>query len=365
MRVVVLPVAGLLLMIACSPAASPADSSQSAPSAAAASPTAGASSAAAWEECESLTSEDLSSPDPVGVTSSGPLELVQEVALAGEPVFLAYGAGAVWASGAAGELWRIDDSREATVSEVEAGATGPAWLAFAHDSLWFARMTDGVLVRYDPATESVVAEIQLEVSDRPMAIAADATSVWVANQLAGTVSQVDIATETVNQTIDLHDGGPADPGPSGVAVLGDQLWVSEHRADSVARIDLTTGEITRRCLGTPDPGRIAATSTDVWIAEIGGLLTQVDPTTAEVVARIEVPGRVFGEIAVGDDGLWMGNNSHVVLYDPAGGTVASVELAEETTDRQFPAGLAIAVGSGAAWTSNPAAFGLQRIEARP
>ena len=73
----------------------------------------------------------------------------------------------------------------------------------------------------------------------------------------------------------------------------------------------------------------------------------------------------YFEIKASDDSLWFGTSSHVVRYDPAAGTAAWVQLPDESTGRQFPAGLAIAIGPRAAWTSDPSKFGLLRIEEAP
>jgi streptogramin lyase len=144
--------------------------------------------------------------------------------------------------------------------------------------------------------------------------------------------------------------------------MGGALWVSEHHSDSVARIELPDGTVTRACLGSPDPGRIAATPTTVWVADIGGVVNRVDPATGTVAERLILPGLGGGPMASDGEELWIGTATHVVRLETVSGTLASVPLPPEAGNREFLGGLAIAVGPEAVYTTDPTGTGLLRID---
>ena len=329
------------------------------------SPTAGSSPRASvadeWETCPSAFRDELSPPEPVRIEPADTLRVTQRVELPGTPAFLAYGAGSVWATGVGGELWRLEAASGDLVGEMVAGTDPFIWPAFGHASLWFARPAEGVLVRLDPATNETF-QIELAAGDRPMAIAFDHSSAWVANQPANTVYRIDADTNEVILELDLREGGPSDSGPSGLGVLDETLWVSEHRSDSVARHDPATGTTDRACLGTPSPGRMTVTDDAVWIAEIGGLLTRVDPTTMTVTDRLEPPGIGVGELVARDGEIWMGNGTYVVKYDTERGTSRALAMPELSATSQNPGGLAITAGPDAVWATDPSGDRLLRIE---
>ena len=316
---------------------------------------------AAWSACPSAFRDELSPPEPVRLEPGDTLRITQSVELPGTPSFLAYGATSVWATGVEGELWRVDAATGELLDEITAGTDPFIWPAFGHDSVWFGRPAEGVLVRLDPDTNEKI-EIELAPGDRPMAIAFDDASTWVASQSANRLYRIDAQGNRVVLELDLRERGPIDAGPSGLGVLDGMLWVSEHRSDSVARYDPSTGKTDRACLGTPSPGRMAVTDDAVWIAEIGGLLTRVNPATLTVTDRLEVPGVGIGELAARDGEVWMGNGTYVVMYDTVSGTSRAIAMPELSPTSESPGGLAIAVGPEAVWATDPSGDRLLRIE---
>ena len=90
----------------------------------------------------------------------------------------------------------------------------------------------------------------------------DARKLYVSNRYAGTVSVIDFASRTVEQT--WRTGGSPDMG--GVTTDGKELWLSSRYSGEVLIIDTTTGDVTHRiAVGRgphglcvfPQPGRFS------------------------------------------------------------------------------------------------------------
>ena len=95
--------------------------------------------------------------------------------------------------------------------------TGPVALAAAAGSLWVANSLDATVSRVDLGTLAVRATIP--VGSGPTALAVDAGSVWVANQYSGTVSRIDPPHNRVLASV--HVGGS----PTSLTAARGRLWV--------------------------------------------------------------------------------------------------------------------------------------------
>ena len=188
---------------------------------------------------------------------------------------VAIGAGSVWRG-----LWpekydcgdsrimRIDLATNRIVAEIPVPVVGR--LAATDDAVWVA--SHGLLQRIDPATDSVVGNVQMP--DREIsAVTADANDVWAVTidpVSGGVLVRVDAATNRVVAKIPL---GPQITGYADeVAVAVGSVWVLGSR----------------------------------WIelenAEYGSDLIRVDPSTNEVAARIPVGGFHMVEA---EDAIWV------------------------------------------------------------
>ena len=293
------------------------------------------------------------------------------VPLPGPATFLTYGAGSIWAVGPRGTVWRVD-SRTGRLSDsyTLGEALGDAWPAFGHGSLWLARLGDGLLLRFDPRAERVVARIQLgRGSDRPMAIAFSPDAVWIANQPGNTITRVDARSNKLVETIDLTEGPdrPRESGPSGLAVVEDVLWISEHYAGSVARFPISGGPVVSVCHGSPSGGRLVATDDELWLADAGGpVVSRVRPVDGSVVERFIVPGPTAGEIAVDGNEVWLASGEYLVRFDADAGTIDGLAaLPAPAPGEGFPPGLTIALSPDAVWTTDPGRRVLLRFPRDP
>ncbi len=74
------------------------------------------------------------------------------------------------------------------------------------------------MTRIDPDNRSV--EEEVEVGDGPFGIAADSSSVWVANSCSDTVSQIDPSEMTEVRRLDVGSG------PLNVVSDDEHVWVT-------------------------------------------------------------------------------------------------------------------------------------------
>jgi YVTN family beta-propeller protein len=143
----------------------------------------------------------------------------------------------------------------------------PGALAAASGSVWVADELGGTVSRIDPARRRVVARIK--VGRMPTAIAAGAGAVWVANTGAGTVSRIDPATNRVAATYRV---GLA---PRALVVGAGAVWVADTGDGSVRRIDPADGRVTTVRRGLVDPLALTLTGRKLWITTNDGALVEV------------------------------------------------------------------------------------------
>jgi peptide/nickel transport system substrate-binding protein len=190
------------------------------------------------------------------------------------------------------------------------------------------------------STGHIFAAIPLSAS--PNAIAAGASSIWVAMSDRGAVSRIDPATNTVQQTI------PMPAGPSAVAVGGGFVWVA-NTLGTVAQIDPHTngGQVVGKPIRVGNvPSGIAYGLNAVWVANsVDNTVIRINPVTGIPGPPISVEGGADG-VAVGDGSVWVIGQSYGVLsrIDPAARTVAGTTSVNGA--------VAVAVGRDAVWVAS-------------
>jgi YVTN family beta-propeller protein len=187
----------------------------------------------------------------------------------------------------------------------------PSAIVAGHGAIWVYNDIDGTVTRIDPATNAVMATIPVATPLDPALpphdlpgmrqalpdLAIDATSIWAIKPEEQAVAQIDPETNTVVATIPL----PAKA--MSIASDGSSLWVALFASDSVARIDTATGEVVATIRNVPKPGAIAVAQDAVWVTNyMSNAVTRIDPTTNQVVTKVSViwPGAPFGDPAVYD-----------------------------------------------------------------
>ena len=118
------------------------------------------------------------------------------------------GAGAVWVTDSADDLLLRVDSAGQVIDRIPVGS-GPAGVTVGDGEVWVANQLDGTVSEVNPGAGTQVAMITAGIG--PSAIAFGYGSVWVANVTSDTLSRIDAATGEVSdhsagQRADRHRG---------------------------------------------------------------------------------------------------------------------------------------------------------------
>jgi len=139
-------------------------------------------------------------------------------------------------------------------------------LAATQDAVWIAaaRSNKGVVLRIDPKTKRVIA--QIHTGTWPAALAADNAGVWAVNTAPfykrGTLVRVDATTNRrVGRAV------PLGRSPSGLAVGAGTVWVADALEGTVRRID-------------PVRRRVVATMSRPASARCGSRTGRENPSTS-------------------------------------------------------------------------------------
>lgn len=271
----------------------------------------------------------------------------------------------VWTMALDGRLDRRDPSTLEITGTVSIPDSSP--IAVAGDTVWVADGVDGSVLRIDGTTLDTTAEIStgIAVEDdvwrsgalgmhagerrrfaRVGSIVAAGESVWLGDQ-DGRVLRIDPATNTVVDELDVPISADL------VRVDGGQLLVVDREAGAAIVIDAATGDLVRD-LGQFD--RFAGADIHAGIAFVhdptGGTVTRIDVATGEqsVSAPLGATGYIEGTptfppiIQVSDAGVLAVSRGAVHVLDP--------ETLDEVTrfeDVNTNAGELTIAADGAAW----------------
>jgi len=108
----------------------------------------------------------------------------------------------------------------------------------------------GTVSRIDPATDEVVDTFTV---DAPYAVAADDRGVWVSSNANDSLVRFDPVTGTTIQTLSLEGGHGIPNGPTTIALSEDWIWLASNLDPVVVRIDPATNQV----IGSLDVAGIA------------------------------------------------------------------------------------------------------------
>ena len=249
-------------------------------------------------------------------TALRPDQIVARVAVGSDPSRVAVGEGAAWVTNeSAGTVSRIDLDTNQVVATVPVGNL-PRHVAVGYGAVWVGNLGDGTVSRIEPSTNRVSATIPLEPSTQPfiaqpLGIAAGVDSIWVSSGVvgaeSGTVFRIDPATNQVVASIEVERW------PAQVAATEDAVWVTHSVTPFLSRIDPATNEVSATLsLECPTMG-LAADATGVWAACVSvPVLFRIEPLTNQPTARIAVGYHSEG-VALGPNGLWVTSNAEDTL----------------------------------------------------
>ena len=262
-------------------------------------------------------------PNTVGVIDGGQARLSAVVTGVGRPNGVAYGAGAVWVTdSAANMLLRVDPAGQ--VNDRIPVGRGPAGVVVAGGEVWVANELDGTVSEVNPGSGTQVAAILAGIG--PAAIASGYGSVWVANVTSDTVSRIDAATGVVVSTISLGSA------PTAIAVGDGAVWVTSLDTGELLRIDPTANRISQAIPVGQSPDGLAVGAGSVWVAGGGGAVMRVNPRTGQV-RTIEVGGAPAG-VVYADGAIWVasGVSGTVSRIDPSTGATRLIPVGNQPTN---------------------------------
>jgi YVTN family beta-propeller protein len=221
--------------------------------------------------------------------------VVDTIRVGTSPTGLAVGEGSVWVTNAGdGTVSRIDPETNEESDTLDAGS-GPSGIAVGEGALWVADAIGSKLLRVDPTTgESQAVPLAGEPSD----VAFTPSGVWVTFAPAG-IARVDPANVSV--TLSQSVGG----GPTAVLPAFDSIWVANQLDGTVTRLDPATGR-TQAVIPVGDGANaLTAAAGLVWVAsEFDDSVTAVDPE-ANAVDRIVPVGGTAASVTADGDAVWL------------------------------------------------------------
>ena len=270
---------------------------------------------------------------------------------------VAVGEGAVWAQSVRGSPFKVDPATNEVVAEVDLGDYSSDLAVYGGSVGATAQVSVGTrLFRVDPRTgEEVEATTLKDFATNTMEVAVGSGSVWVASTSseAGVVLRVDPET---NRVVDRIPVGS----PTGLAFGHGSVWVTSSGSGTLSRVDPRTGEVAEEI----EVGRGALDvavddgSETVWVASGSFFsmenpehhkLSRVDAATDRVVAQIPIAARRpeggAQSVTVGEGAVWAQSvRGKLFVIDPATNElVAAVPLGDYSSD--------LAVYGGAVWAT--------------
>jgi DNA-binding beta-propeller fold protein YncE len=210
----------------------------------------------------------------------------------------------------------------------------PVWpdqLVVTPNAIWVGGnkpgSAEGRLVRVNPGTGSIVADIP--VGRQPAGVAVSATDVWVTSTADDSLSRVSIRRSAVVATIHTPHLTPA-----AVAISPGAVWIASSGRDSatLTRVDPATGRVTASISVPPTAMDVVYAGHAIWVASElnGGALTKVDPVSGKVLLSMRLPNipDPYDMAALGDTLAVVGENNRAVdlVSMPDGKVKASIPL---------------------------------------
>ncbi len=247
----------------------------------------------------------------------------------------------------------IDPATNEVVAEIQVGIR-PGPVDFGGGSVWVGNLQDRTLTRIDPRQRSTTGTIPLE-KRTPTGIAVGAGAVWVAHGQRGQLSRIDPQFNQVTGTIDVAGRGSqlgaVDVGAGSVwAVYGDS---------TVARIEPTEVRLAGSGFAGANPTAVVVANGFVWVANSrDATVTRFSPSTFEVgpIGNPISVGRTPTGIAFGEGAIWVANtdDDRITRVDPATNATTPIPVGGGPT--------AVAVGAGSVWVANTRAGTVSRID---
>jgi YVTN family beta-propeller protein len=163
-------------------------------------------------------------------------------------------------------------------------------------SIWMLTDSKGTLVRIDPASNTIVAEIHLNAAAQSLTFGQNA--IWAATT-GDELLKINAYTNVTDETIKVGKS------PRSIAIGEGSVWTLNTGDATVSRIDPKTNKVTMTIkLGRSIPsGQIVVGEGSVWVSAPGSPLIRIDPRTNRVVQHFS--GEGGGAILIAHGALWI------------------------------------------------------------
>jgi YVTN family beta-propeller protein len=211
------------------------------------------------------------------------------------PSGVAVGGGSVWVTNAAdGTVSRINVETNEVSQTLHVGS-GPTGIAFGDGVLWIADSIGGALLRVDPSSEEVDA---IALAGLPSGVAFTPQAVWV-SVAPNSVARVDPRGPTVVLTQSVGSG------PTAIVAAHGSIWVANNLDGTVTRLDPSTGREEATIPVGEGPNALVAAGGSLWVAnEFDETIAAIAPDTNDVESPLPVGGTA-ASLTVDGDGMWL------------------------------------------------------------
>jgi YVTN family beta-propeller protein len=240
--------------------------------------------------------------DGIGVVDLGAMRLVRTLASGQDPEsFDLAGDTLVVSNEETGEAALVDVANGTVRAHVAVGGEPEGVTTAPDGTVWVTSEADGRVDVIDPKAERRIASIAVGARPRSIVFTRDGAKAYVANELGGTLSVIDVARRAVTGTIALPADGAVAPRPMGLSRSpdGEHVYVSTGRAGSVMQIATATDDVADVVRGVgPRPWGLAAAENGKVYAAAGpsNEVAVIDPEHGDVVARIAVGASPWGVV---------------------------------------------------------------------
>jgi streptogramin lyase len=191
------------------------------------------------------------------------------------------------------------------------GVNKPCAMAATDTDVWVTGNNPSMLARIDPATNAIVSQTPTAGSACGIAVGPDGR-LWIALLSAGQVIAVDPATGDVTDTIDGLGANLWDL-KSGYGAI----WVVDRTKRELLRIDPSAATVTGRVPIGRSASGLATVGGSVWVVDdADGSVRRIDPETLDVQATIEL---ARGASWFADDG------AALVVADRVHGSITPID----------------------------------------
>jgi YVTN family beta-propeller protein len=197
-------------------------------------------------------------------------------------------------------LARVDLKEGKVTATIPIGiASSEGGLATGADSVWLVMDKKGTLARIDPATNKVVAEIQVPPGSFTVAFGEGA--VWVTGTETNVLTRIQPDNNLVVETI------PVGKSPRFLTIGGGFIWTLNQTDGDVSKVDPKTNKVVETIeVGVPGPGgEIAFGEGSLWVTSFEFPISRIDPASGKVVQQFAGAGG--DAIRVGLGSVWLSN----------------------------------------------------------